>query len=261
MKHAAQFLVIALLSLTPSLADARQQAEADRIFMILNPGPAQRQLYASSPDQRLALGRGDVLLVLYPDDRTAQYAGPFSGTLAQARSREVASQGIWNRMFSYLRQTRDSLRRAGTRTEPTTPSSVPWIARRSISDLDQLPPISVRGQGPQCVTRGQRPQLWRDAFGLEQTFSLVVGDQTTVVTFPAGEAVIEWPVDRPERLSGQAVTATPSRIYGPQTFTLVAVENASGPAMLSGLSEAGCDQQAQAVMDYLWRSATELPGG
>ncbi|WP_269514497.1 hypothetical protein [Brevundimonas subvibrioides] len=244
---------------TATEASARQQTNPDGSITWVTDGRTVRPIRLMGPNAVITLGSNQTLMFIGADRSEAAYAGPFRGTLAQARAREGQSQSFVGRALAFLQQTRNSFRNGGVRS--FSDSSDVSVEGATITSLDQIPPIVVLGSqalGPQCVARGQQPQLSRASSSRRETIEITVANESHTVVFEPGEAHAVWPLARPEAAGGQAAVVTPGRPYSATSFAVVTIDSISGDDLLPVLTDAGCLEQAQSVMDYIWKTQTEI---
>lgn len=230
-----------------------QTASGDRIDLIFNPGDARRQrhLFTTNPDQTIHLGRGEKLLALYPDGGSAEFSGPFTGPLSQARRREMAAQSFGARLVGYLLQARNSARRADTRD----PAAGPVTPRPSATAPDDLPPISITAIGPQCIVPGRPIRLWRDRTARAETYRIMVDGRTSEVAFAPDQAIADWSSNLRSIRADTQATISPVPPFQPRTVTLRPLRVTANTSMLASLVNAGCEQQAQSLVDLAFAGA------
>ena len=230
-----------------------QTADGDRIDLIFNPGDARRQrhLFTTNPDLPIHLERGEKVLALYPDGGSAEFNGPFNGALSQARRREVAAQSFGARLIGYLLQARNSARRADTRD----PAAGPVTPRAPATTPDDLPPVAITAIGPQCVIPGRPIRLWRDRTARAETYRVTVDDWTSEVTFFSGQAVADWSANLGSIRADTEATIVPVPPFQPRTVVLRPLRGATSGSLLTNLVDAGCEQQAQSLVDLAFAAA------
>mgnify|MGYP000193048587 CR=1 FL=1 len=250
MKIASLALALSFALVTPPApagATPAPQPSQSRIQAMVSDGRTYRSVLISGPDAPITLRSGETMVVSYAYGDEAVYVGPFNGTLNQAQRREVESQSFFGRIRASLRQSILTSARMGIRSD----AEDEYVQRPEVADLDRLPPIGVKVDYPQCVARGERLRLWREPGRPGQTFAITYEGGSSSVTFEADEQIVEWPIARPETLAGRELRLEPARPYGSTTISIVAVDRVPAAAMYGVLSDAGCRNQAEAVMDYL----------
>ncbi|MGZ8346528.1 MAG: hypothetical protein ACXWUP_05375 [Allosphingosinicella sp.] len=206
---------------------------AANVLVVRSSGPSARTYPAgkSLPDNsNIALQNGDTLVVLDArGTRTFRGPGNFNPSVAaQAGPRNVvASNGRRARI-------------GAVRSAPYVPAN-----RTNIWDVD------VSQGGNLCLADAAPPTLWRSDAAQATTLTIAgAGGASRQLTWPAGEATINWPADLPVaegrpyqlRQPGMAVPATVS-------FRRLRSQPGDIPAVAAALIEAGCQEQLDLLVD------------
>lgn len=231
------------------LALAPMPAMASELLVIAVSGPVAPLEPGQSvrPGEALTLAAGARITLLKQDGTMQTLQGPFSGTPGDsaATTTGTAKSGTFAALKTLLGDT-------------DARSTVLGAARASAGDLPAPPGIwhlSTDSSGPRC-TDGMELVLWRRDPGEAVSVSARTQDaRVKGLDWPAGEAALTLPEDFAKSEGRLAISLGGTL----RELTLIrqpdALADAAPGALLSWLTEKGCNRQALALIDRVHAGA------